>query len=244
MDGNIIRLSVVGSTNIYTSKLLSQSDVVEWTVVTAESQLAGKGQRGKSWESEKGKNLLCSVVLFPKFLASTQQFLVSVCISVAIVKTLSRYGIVGQIKWPNDVMVDQRKIAGILIENTHRNACLESSVVGIGINANQVVFAAHSWPATSMINCLNGEEVNLNQLLSELILSMKTLYEKIKVDPEYVVKCFNDFLMYRGDDVPFQTAAGLISATLIGVSATGELNLIYEGEKRSFVNGEIKLKRI
>ncbi|MBP9507653.1 MAG: biotin--[acetyl-CoA-carboxylase] ligase, partial [Bacteroides sp.] len=113
----LVHLSETDSTNRYLKQLCDQSPVEELTTVVAEFQTSGRGQRGNIWESEAGKNLLFSFVLYPTFLEARRGFLLSQLISLALKEELDQYADGFSIKWPNDIYWHNRKIAGILIEN-------------------------------------------------------------------------------------------------------------------------------
>ncbi len=216
----------------------------EWTVVVADSQSAGKGQRGNAWQSDEGKNLLCSVVLFPSFLKSNQQFLISACASLAILETIKIFGVIGAIKWPNDVLVNREKIAGLLIENTHRKGLVDSSIIGIGLNVNQMEFPNYKWPATSIRKALGGLEINLEDVLVVLMKELRKQQMVMKSNPASLIQAFNESLELKGEQIAFQTSSHLDEGILLGVEDSGELILLVNGLEKRFVNGEIKLMRI
>lgn len=131
------------------------NDIDNLSVLSAENQTAGRGQRGNTWKSSAGENLMFSVVL--KFreqsLQAYDQFAVSEIAALSVVDFLSEYGIVAQIKWPNDIYAGTRKICGILVENAVRGEWLASSIVGIGLNVNQRNFDVSLPNPTSMVLC-------------------------------------------------------------------------------------------
>lgn len=131
------------------------NDIDNLSVLSAENQTAGRGQRGNTWKSSAGENLMFSVVL--KFreqsLQAYDQFAVSEIAALSVVDFLSEYGIVAQIKWPNDIYAGTRKICGILVENAVRGEWLASSIVGIGLNVNQRNFDVSLPNPTSMAQC-------------------------------------------------------------------------------------------
>jgi len=139
---NRIHLADTDSTNNYARQLVRAKMPIEGTVITTDEQTNGRGQRSNSWVSEPKKNLTCSYILRPAFLAAKDQFLLSASVALAVFDLISEIAIEKEvkIKWPNDVLVDQQKIAGILIENSLRGNTLDHSIVGIGININQVNF--------------------------------------------------------------------------------------------------------
>ena len=115
---NLIELNIVDSTNEYLKRLIKESDVEEGTVILADFQTKGKGQKDGYWESEKGKNLTFSIILYPTSLDVQKQFYLSMSISLGIIEFLSHLSVKSKIKWPNDIYVNNNKVAGILIENS------------------------------------------------------------------------------------------------------------------------------
>ena len=134
------------------NQLIKNTEVAEGTVVLAKEQTSGRGQVNNTWESSYGDNLLMSIVLYPEFLHAGNQFLLSKFVSLAIVDFLSYYLENVTIKWPNDIYVGNKKIAGVLIENSLRGAFISSSVVGIGLNVNQTEFSSSIPNPTSLKN--------------------------------------------------------------------------------------------
>ena len=136
----LIHINETNSTNNYLQSLCSEQKVEELTVVVADFQTSGRGQRGNSWESDPGKNLLFSTVIFPEFLEARRQFLISQIISLAIKEELDTYTTDISIKWPNDIYWKEKKICGMLIENDLMGRNISQSIIGIGININQEIF--------------------------------------------------------------------------------------------------------
>ena len=134
---SIETLKEVSSTNHYLAQLCKESKAKEFHTVWAEYQTAGKGQRGNSWESENGKNLTFSTVLYPTSLKAKDQFYLSMIVAFATVDALGDYTDGFSIKWPNDIYWKDQKIGGILIENELEGAYITQSNIGIGINVNQ-----------------------------------------------------------------------------------------------------------
>ncbi|MEA4918677.1 biotin--[acetyl-CoA-carboxylase] ligase [Proteiniphilum sp.] len=139
-DRKIIRLEETDSTNLYIRSLLERETLEEGSIVIADYQTGGRGQMGNSWYSSKGRNLLFSLLLYPKNLFPRDQFIISRIASLAVKRTLDRFTDNICIKWPNDVYWKERKISGILIENDITGEQITRSIIGIGINVNQVIF--------------------------------------------------------------------------------------------------------
>jgi BirA family biotin operon repressor/biotin-[acetyl-CoA-carboxylase] ligase len=129
------------STNDEALQLFKAGKGVEGSIVITSNQTAGRGQRTNTWESEPGKNLTFSILLTPHFLLAKDQFYLTVCISTALADYLKEtFGETVKIKWPNDLIVQDKKVCGMLIENQLSGQQIQSCVVGIGLNVNQKKF--------------------------------------------------------------------------------------------------------
>ena len=138
---NIIKLNAIDSTNDYLKNLLDKKPVINYTVVTANFQNKGKGQMGGFWESEAGKNLICSVYLSNSIIKLSNQFVINIIVCLAIKKSLHKFNIPQlSVKWPNDIMSGSSKICGVLIENIIKNSSIQDIIIGIGLNVNQTIF--------------------------------------------------------------------------------------------------------
>ncbi len=221
----IIQLDKTDSTNNYASALLSDKKSACNTVVTAKLQEKGKGQGSNQWQSEYGKNLLCSIIICPGFINAFDQFRLSKVSSLAIRDCLADLGVSTVIKWPNDILTAGKKIAGILIENSLLRDMITSSVIGIGINVNQETFEDMPLKAASVLQeTLKSNDLNhvLKLLLDkfELWYSMLESNEADEIDKEYLKSLYglNTFLPFRKGNVSFD-------AMITGVEESGELFL-------------------
>lgn len=183
----LIELDVVDSTNEYAKRLLKESDVEEGTVILADFQTKGKGQKDGYWESEKGKNLTLSIILYPTFLNVQKQFYLSMSISLGIFEFLSYLSVKSKIKWPNDIYVNKNKVGGILIENSIKKDIIASSIIGIGINLNQSEFKSGAPNPSSLYLELNktydtgyAYKILITYLNKWISLLYKSSYKKIK----------------------------------------------------------------
>lgn len=152
--------------------MLLESSLEDFTVLVAESQQQGRGQGGTNWTVEPGKNLTFSVLKqFNNFLAK-DQFLVSMAVSLAIYKALNAIQIPDlSIKWPNDILSGNKKLCGILIENTLKGSQLRHSIIGIGVNINQESF--ESLPNASSLTLISGKTFDLETLLFNILLHLE-----------------------------------------------------------------------
>jgi BirA family biotin operon repressor/biotin-[acetyl-CoA-carboxylase] ligase len=173
---NLIHLDTVNSTNLHATDLLSGNKLTEPAIIMADFQTSGKGQGGNNWISEAKKNLLISYVVFPENLKAGDHFYLSKTTAIAIREFISGFVQGVQIKWPNDILAGNKKIAGILIENTLRADKVTASVIGIGININQNNFTV---PATSLAN-ETGKEYELMDLLKKLADKFEFWFELLQ----------------------------------------------------------------
>ena len=171
----LIHLEETDSTNPYLNALCNKQCVEELTTITADFQTSGRGQRGNSWESEAGQNLMFSFVLYPTFLKARRQFLLSQIISLAIKEELERYVSNISIKWPNDIYWKDKKICGMLIENDLTGVHISRSITGIGINVNQETFCSDA-PNPVSLKQINGQSYDCPQILASVMKRIKTYY--------------------------------------------------------------------
>lgn len=242
----IISLDETDSTNNYTIERIGQNDIVEGNVVSADFQKSGKGQRNKSWESYPGKNLLFSVALHPTFLNITKQFYLAKIAALAIVKVLEKAGIKDvSVKWPNDVFVGDKKIAGILIETLIRNTGIEWAIVGVGLNVNQRYFPEFNFPATSMRNKTN-RSFERSDVLSDFAEFFENYYLQLRNKGfEAIDQSYHDYLYMKNVPQLYELATGgKEELVLEGVDVTGKARLRNANKLSLLFNqSEVKLTR-
>jgi len=223
---NRIHLERVDSTNNYARQLVRDKMPVEGTVVTASTQTEGRGQRTNSWFSEPDLNLTASYILRPAFLAAKDQFMLSASVALAVFDAIKR--ISGsenvKIKWPNDILVSDRKIAGILIENSLRGMTLDHSIVGIGINVNQTEFPK-GLIATSLA-CETGKTHELEHVLSDLNSGLEKYYLQLRQgDHRSILSQFNTNLFGFDEERTLTVNGTEASFRILGARPSGELQL-------------------
>ena len=178
IGSNIIFAENLTSTNTHAFSLLKNSLLPEGTVIHTNFQAAGRGQAGNSWESEDGKNLLFSIILYPSTLNPADQFYLSMSVSLGICDFLDGFFPGSKIKWPNDIYVNNDKIAGILIESAILSDTISHSVAGIGLNVNQVKFFSDA-PNPVSISMLTGHACDLSKCLSMLLDALDKRYKEL-----------------------------------------------------------------
>lgn len=223
---NLISTDTTASTNNYAIELLANSEPIEGTAILAEYQQHGKGQRGSTWISEFGANLLVSYILYPRFMLAKDQFHLSLVAALATSETLRQLGAAGIfIKWPNDIYAGNCKIAGILVENTVKGSSIASSVIGIGVNINQRKFPHFPAKATSLFS-ITGVEYNKTDVFERLSNNIEKYYLSVKngnttqMKEEYLEQLYriNKFHNYESDGKSF-------TAKIIDVNEEGKLLL-------------------
>jgi len=213
------------STNTYASQILRNKNSKEGTIIYTNYQSAGRGYAGNGWESEDGKNLLFSILLFPTIVNPADQFVISMAISLGICDFLESYIPVCTVKWPNDIYVNNDKIAGILIENTIMGNLLEDSVAGIGLNVNQVKFMSDAPNPVSM-KMITGTQYDLKDSLTKLASALDKRYKQvlsekfIQLREEYTAKLFR-----LNEWAGFRDGTGVFTGRIISVSENGRLQV-------------------
>jgi BirA family biotin operon repressor/biotin-[acetyl-CoA-carboxylase] ligase len=222
--------------------LIAEGNAADGTVIYTDYQSQGKGQRGNIWESEKTRNLLFSVILNVKFLEPADNFQLTQITSLAIHDFLSEYLRHGmKIKWPNDIVYADKKIAGILIENFIKQNRLEWTILGIGVNINQKQFRTTG--ATSLSHVC-GQEFDNEELLHLLLQHLEKRYFQLKsLKLQKIRKDYFDRLYWKDEIHVFQSEEGYFNGSIEGVSKTGKLHVKLESGDRFFDMKEIKFIR-
>lgn len=223
--------------DIRSAELLSRSEA--FVLVAADAQSAGRGQRGTSWESAAGRNLMFSLLCRPTFLTAGAQFLISEIASLAVVHALSPYAAC-RVKWPNDIYVGDRKICGMLIEHDIQGSHIARSIVGPGINVNQEAFLSDA-PNPVSLRQLLGHDVNREEVLERFVHYFVTRYDDLAaghgadIDREYRSK------LYRREGFhPYRDADGDFMARIAGIEPCGRLVLEdTEGRRRHYAFKEV-----
>lgn len=234
-----IFLEKTESTNSYASMLLHQDKAEEGLVISTLFQTRGRGQMTNQWYSNKGKNLLFSFILFPDFLSPDKQFYLSKMVSLAIKDFLSSYVNKISIKWPNDIYVRDKKIAGILIENTIQGNIISNSIIGIGININNEQFPENIPNAISLKNILQ-KSFNLVTLLNDLLIYLNNRYNELLngnlllLDKNYLESLYLLNTMHT-----FSINNQVMKGRIIGVTENGRLLIESNGQKFDFGFKEI-----
>jgi BirA family biotin operon repressor/biotin-[acetyl-CoA-carboxylase] ligase len=240
---NIIKLNAIDSTSSFLKELLKQQYVENFTTVVAENQINGRGQIGNIWCSENGKNLTFSVLVKDSIVDNNFVFVLNTIVSIGIIRALEKFKINKlAIKWPNDILSENKKIAGILIENIFKGNNEIISIVGIGLNVNQMKF--DDLPQASSLailkNKLFDKELLLKEILYEIKFLITQLTNNVKFDfwEEYHNLLFKKNIPSVFEDVNNQQFQGIIK----GVTKFGKLIILLEDDSIKEYNiKEIKM---
>jgi BirA family transcriptional regulator, biotin operon repressor / biotin---[acetyl-CoA-carboxylase] ligase len=237
----LIHLPSVDSTNKYAAAILHKENSPEGTVILADVQTRGKGQGGNIWLSENGLNLLCSIILKPDFLPAYKQFYLSMCVATGINDCLTDLGIRSQVKWPNDILIKGKKVAGILIENTVLSQNLHTSVVGIGLNVNQVSFDPGIPNPTSLAG-ETGKSYDVGPLLEKLLLFLETKFNQLYAGDFVPIKSrYLNCLWLLNMRATFTDQKGTFEGRIVDVAESGELVILTSaGETRMYGFKEVE----
>lgn len=235
-----IRVEETDSTSLCLARLCTEQEIQEMTVVMADYQTAGRGQRGTSWESEKGENLLFSTVLYPTFLSAKEQFRLSQVISLAVKETLDVYAEDFSVKWPNDIFLKEKKICGMLLENDLTGTQISRCITGIGININQEKF--HS-PAPNPVSLrqITGKEEDLSEVLKQVMERIGVYYELLKSGKrDWIASRYQRSLFRNTGFHDFQDQQGIFTAMITGIEPEGRLILTDDtGRERRYAFKEV-----
>lgn len=225
----IIKLDATDSTNLYLKGLLLSQELEDYTAVVAKKQHKGRGQMGTEWQSDDGKNLIFSVLKKFESLQVAHQFNLNICVSLAIFDVLKQLGIPDlRVKWPNDIMSGSSKVCGILIENTLKGKLIQNSIIGIGLNVNQISF--ENLEKVASLKSLTGKQFYLDELLQEILKKLKSRFAGVEsktvtqILPEYHERLFRKDKPSTFKDGKNQVFMGFVR----GVSPSGKLILELE----------------
>lgn len=239
IDWHVIALESTLSTNSYLDALDTAGPRREGTVVVAREQLAGRGQRGNSWEAAPGENLTYSYLLRPHMIAPHEQFVLSQAVSLAVTDVLSRYAGGFTVKWPNDIYHNDNKIAGILIEHNLAGGAIVRTIVGIGLNVNQQSFVSDAPNPVSLCH-VTGRYHPLDALLHELLDATACRYDMCRNRRDVLHADYMDNLYRRDGVYPYRDSNGVFRARIEAVLPGGTLVLVdTAGKRREYAFKEV-----
>ena len=237
---NCFKLDEISSTNDWLMTRLSNQKLHEGTVVFALRQTNGKGQRGSKWFSQPFKSLTFSVLLKPSFLSPIHAFDLSICIALALLDSLNKLRSGFKIKWPNDIYFEDKKIAGILIENQMNRSVYQNAVIGIGLNVNQLHFDELS-NAISLKQIL-GIEFPIEKVMEHICESLEARYLMLRSGHfKHLKKAYMSNLNGLNQLQSFMVDNTKLNGKIIDVLRNGFLQIeLMDGTIRDYDIKEIK----
>ena len=239
----LITLPTTDSTNRYLKDLVhSEAVLPNYLTVFTPVQTAGVGQYGAKWQSEPNTNLTFSTLFIPKNLTIERAFILNMLVPLAVVKVLKAQNIAAEIKWPNDIIIERKKVGGILIENIVQGQQIVKSVIGIGLNVNQRDF--NGLPKASSLANITGRVFKVKKLLKEVIKALEEMLKEVSATSfEQVYEEYQEYLFQKGKVAAFRPKTGKDFMGIIrGVTPNGALIVATETEEiKQFQLKEVEL---
>lgn len=246
MEWNIIHLEQIDSTNTEARRQAMQG-IAEGLVITAEKQTAGKGRRGRSWESPEGENLYFSMLLRPEVPIDKTPML-TLIMALSVAKAVNKFCELDPlIKWPNDLVLSGKKICGILTEMHMSESQIEDVIVGTGINVNQELFSSELVDKATSLLLESNRKLDKKQLLEVVLVEFATLYETfLEVqDLSFIQEEYNGRLVNRNKEVLVLEPGNEYQAVARGINSKGELLVVKEdGSEEAVYAGEVSVRGI
>lgn len=242
----LLQLQEIDSTNNYAHNWIANNEPIDGTVIIADHQTAGRGQFGNIWKTSAGQNLTFSIVYLPKFLLATDAFYLNMCISLGIINGLTQSfpTLDIKIKWPNDIYIGDRKVAGILIENSISGNYLKNSIIGIGLNVLQTEFDPKIPNPTSLL-LENKSTIELQDILNIILVKIEQEYLVLRSGNfSAILAKYNSFLfrkeIFANYRIPSINTENKILGKIIRVAGDGKLEIEFVEGKKHFYFKEIE----
>tara|TARA_X000000950_G_C13808240_1_gene616511 strand:- start:453 stop:1178 length:726 start_codon:yes stop_codon:yes gene_type:complete len=237
----LIKLDAIDSTNIYVKELIAKGDIKNYTAVISKYQTSGRGRNKNIWQDEPSKNL--NFTLYKEFngFKIENKFLLNIISSISVFNLLKNYNLKNlSVKWPNDIMTGNKKISGILIENNIRGKSINYSIVGIGINVNQLNFK--NLPKATSLRIETGVTNSPELMAEELQQILKLNFELMLKNPDKLLNDYNKFLFEKNKTANYIINNKILLGKLINVNMFGEILIRNnDGFIDKFNQDEIKL---
>lgn len=241
MNTQLINLQQTDSTSDYLGRLPDTGGIDDMTVVTADYQTAGRGQRGNKWEGERGKNLLFSMRVHPTMIPVARQFVLSMAQAIAVKAALDKYTDGITLKWPNDIYWHDKKLGGTIIDTSVGGGHIKQCIYGTGINVNQQEFSSDAPNPVSLYQITKHENDRM-QLLKSILSHFDESWELLKDGAYGDISALYHSALYRAHGYyRFRDANGVFEAAIIEVEDDGHLVLHnHDGEIRRYMFKEVE----
>ncbi len=245
LNYDIYRFDRIDSTNRYLLGL-GEKGFPEGTVAVADEQTAGRGRFGRRWEGEPLSSLLFSVLLRPVFLKRDEIFIITFGAGLAVAEALEKVARVKpELKWPNDVLLDGKKVCGILLESNFEGDNLKSLVLGAGLNVNQPDFPAELKEKATSLFLATQRKFDREELFSGILTQFSLVYETLKAGDLYsVMRRWRERSAMFGKTVELSIGDRKVRGILDQVTDEGEVLVRTSEGAQRFTAGEISLSGI
>lgn len=233
----IILLDEVDSTNNYTAKLLSEGKMAHGTVILAEKQTAGRGQRGNLWHSASGNQFTCSIYTATAFLSVERYWYLNLAVALAVRDTIQAF--IQEktvVKWPNDIMVNDKKIAGILIETQWNSGKIMGAIVGVGINLQRESYL----PSSCSMSDFTDSNPEILEIARQLATLLELQFERLRAGNwNAILEDYHTLLWKKDVLMDARIENDVEQGYIRGIDGIGNLIFEVNGEERSFGLKEI-----
>ena len=239
---NIIKLGAISSTSNLLKEKYHQGKVKNNDLIIADYQNKGRGQYNNSWVAASGENITFSIFSNFQDFSLQEKFLLNAAVCSTVVEALSDIGLFDtKIKWPNDILSQNRKIAGILIENIIRKNTIEASIIGVGLNVNQIHF--ENLPNASSLREILNKKLDLYHVLKVLLYHFREMLNNLlQGNKRNYLDQYNSLLWEKGETRLFEVEQNQVKAVLRGVDENGKAKLEFEkGKMISFNTSELRI---
>jgi BirA family transcriptional regulator, biotin operon repressor / biotin---[acetyl-CoA-carboxylase] ligase len=228
---NHIHLTSVDSTNTFAKNLIAKSNPIEGTVISTDFQTDGKGQFDRKWLSNPAENIMMSIILTPHFLDISRQAILNMAIALGILDYFKSKNITGMtLKWPNDLYYNNQKIGGILIQNQLQGSSIKHSIVGIGLNINQITFSPDLSNRPTSLAIITSSQFSLEAEMRQCWQSISIQYEKVKDRTQHfgLMRTYNKALYRKGKQaqITLLNNQKTMECTIGEVDLLGRLNVL------------------
>ena len=226
----LIKIDATDSTNSLMRERYLSNNCSDGDVLFANAQLKGRGQHNSVWNSAPGKNLTLSLYREFRDVSLKKPFLISCLVSLAIQAALQSFKIPKiYVKWPNDIMSENKKICGLLLENIFKGSSLNASIIGIGLNVNQKAF--EKLPNAASMFQISNKNFDLDEVLNVCLTFLNQKLKLLNQPEEYILKLYEESLYRLNIASTFEANGELFSGIIRGVTPNGLLKVQLEDFK-------------
>lgn len=245
LEQKIYRYKELSSTNTEAQRL-AEEGASHGTVIVAEAQTAGRGRRGRQWISPADKGLWFSMILRPDMQPEKSSGLTLVAALAVNQAITDLTGLKSQIKWPNDIVLEKKKVCGILAELSLKGQTIDYIIMGIGINVDQQEFSGELSETATALENVCGKKISKEKLLSEVLEAFRIYYKCYQQtgDMRFLLEEYNACLVNRNREVCVLEPKGAYRGIALGINESGELLVQQENALHRVNAGEVSVRGI